>query len=111
MLSALRCVMASCLLQSGLVFRKEHIMAAGSSWAQVAESEPPKAQTPQHTCTVTAQPTAVVDANAIVSGVQLVGLTERLVTIPEVQFCFMLALQRAAAAASAHPSQLLITEQ
>ncbi len=58
--------------------------AGGLSWAKVAMSEPAKKDSAASAATISQQPTAVVDANAIMSGVALGSLAERLVTIPEV---------------------------
>lgn len=54
------------------------------SWAAVAVSEPAKQSQGHEAEAVSGKSTAVIDANAIMSGVPLGGLAERLVTIPEV---------------------------
>lgn len=58
--------------------------STGVSWTKVAVSVPAKKDVAASADTVSQQPTAVVDANAIMSGVALGSLAERLVTIPEV---------------------------
>ena len=53
------------------------------AWAAAANKQPVKEQ-PIHSILPSGQRVAVVDANAIIAGVQLHTLGEQLVTIPEV---------------------------
>lgn len=62
----------------------EHPSPGQGSWAAVAVSEPAKQSGGHEAEAVSDKPTAVIDANAIMSGVPLGSLADRLVTIPEV---------------------------
>ena len=62
----------------------EQASSGQSSWAAVALSEPAKQAGGRTAEAVSAASTAVIDANAIMSGVALGSLADRLVTIPEV---------------------------
>lgn len=58
--------------------------AGTASWAAVAVAEPAKKAQGPAAEAVSTKTTAVIDTNAIMSGVALGSLAERLVTIPEV---------------------------